>query len=194
MKLSRLMPALLWAATLFIATSGHAQPLSGIDRSAIDARVRPQDDFYTHANGAWLKRAVFPADKAYIGPLDRLNDLTQDQLRALITGARGRTDDPEAKKLGDLYASFMDEAAIERLGMTPLASELARIDAAMAATLTPERLAAIVQLIPDAWLMDEPTFATKTEHRAAYLSYLQQRLAEPRAFVTEAIRAQAQHV
>ncbi|MEP7298418.1 MAG: M13 family metallopeptidase [Burkholderiales bacterium] len=129
MRLFRLTPALLWAAILFTANAGHAQALSGIDRSAIDAGVRPQDDFYTHANGAWLKRAVFPADKAYIGPLERLNDLTQDQLRALVTAAQGHTDDPEAKKLGDLYASFMNEAAIERLGVTPLATELAAIDA-----------------------------------------------------------------
>ena len=78
--------------------------------------------------------------------------------------------------------------------LLPFASELAQVDAQMAATLTPQRLAGIVELIPDAWLHDEPSFASKTEHRGAYLNYLQQRLTAPRAFVTEAIRAQDQHV
>ena len=78
--------------------------------------------------------------------------------------------------------------------LLPFATHINEVDAALAALLTPERLAAIVQLIPDAWLEDEPTFASKAEHRAAYLAYLQQRLSAPRAFVEEAARAHAQHV
>ena len=81
--------------------------------------------------------------------------------------------------------------------LLPFASELAAVDAHLAAALRPDTLAGIVQLIPDAWLHDEPLFASKAEHRAAYLNYLTQRLGAPRAFVTEAIRAhatQAQHV
>jgi hypothetical protein len=78
--------------------------------------------------------------------------------------------------------------------LLPFASELAAVDAPMAALLTPDRLAGIVQLIPDAWLHDEPSFASKAEHRAAYLNYLTQRLSAPRAFAMEAIRAQSQHV
>jgi len=78
--------------------------------------------------------------------------------------------------------------------LLPVASELARVDDAMAATLTPSLLADIVQSIPDAWLLDEAAFTSKAEHRAAYLRFLQRRLEAPRAFVTEAIRAQAQHV
>ena len=78
--------------------------------------------------------------------------------------------------------------------LLPFASGLAQVDAPMAATLTHELLADIVQLIPDAWLQDEPSFASRAEHRAAYLAWLQQRLAAPRAFVEEAIRARTQHV
>jgi len=106
-----------------------AQPISGIDRGAMDARVRPQDDFYLNANGRWLKSAVFPPDKAYIGPGEQMQDTTQQQLRALISAAQQRSDDAEAKKLADLYASFMDEAAVNRLGAKPLAAELAAIAA-----------------------------------------------------------------
>jgi len=129
LRLSRLMPAIVWAAALLALAPVHAQPTSGIDRSAIDAQVRPQDDFYRHANGRWLKAAVFPPDKAYIGPGEQLHDLTQKQLRALIEAAQHRSEDVEAKKLADLYASYMDEAAIDRLGATPLAAELTAIDA-----------------------------------------------------------------
>jgi hypothetical protein len=78
--------------------------------------------------------------------------------------------------------------------LLPFASELAAVDARMAASLSPERLADIVQLIPDAWLHDEPTFASKAAHRAAYLHYLTRRLSAPRAFAMEALRARAQHV
>jgi putative endopeptidase len=126
------MPALSWAvvfSTLFNLAPAQAEPTSGIDRSAIDARVRPQDDFYLNANGRWLKSAVIPPDKAYIGPVAELRDKTQEQLRALINAANKRSDDAEAKKIGDLYASFMDEAAVNRLGAKPLAAELGAIDA-----------------------------------------------------------------
>ncbi|HEY4069411.1 MAG TPA: HipA family kinase [Burkholderiaceae bacterium] len=75
--------------------------------------------------------------------------------------------------------------------LLPFASEIERVDACLAALLTPERLAAIVALIPDAWLLDEPSFASKAEHRDAYLNYLTRRLQAPRAFVTEAARAHA---
>jgi hypothetical protein len=78
--------------------------------------------------------------------------------------------------------------------LLPFASRLAEADARLAAVLTPERLAAIVDLIPDAWLEDEAGFADKAAHRAAYREYLQLRLAAPRAFLEEAIRARTQHV
>lgn len=105
------------------------QLVSDIDRSAIDPSVRPQDDLYAHVNGRWLKTAVFPPDKAYIGAGEQIYDQTQQQLRTLIEGAARRTDDRGAARIADLYASFMDEAAIEKLGLAPLAGELAAIDA-----------------------------------------------------------------
>ena len=78
--------------------------------------------------------------------------------------------------------------------LLPLASRIEEVDGPMAARLTPERLAAVVDLIPDAWLTDEPTFASHAEHRAAYLAWLQQRLTAPRTFAEEAARAHAAHV
>jgi predicted metalloendopeptidase len=119
------------AATLF-AGAVHAQvaaPRSGIDRSGMDNAVRPQDDLFRHMNGAWLRDTPMPADKAYIGAFEQIQEGTLAKLRGLIEDAAKNGGDADAKKIGDLYASFMDEAALEKLGVKPLAGELAAIDA-----------------------------------------------------------------
>ena len=148
MTLTKTMAAGL--AALLMATGALAQsappaptaPGSGIDPGAMDLAVRPQDDLYEHVNGAWLKSAVFPPDKATIGALDQLDDLTQAELRTLVETARTQRDDPDAARIADLYASYMDEAAIEKLGVRPIAPLLARIDGvadrAQFAALMPE--------------------------------------------------------
>ena len=71
------------------------------------------------------------------------------------------------------------------------ATELPVADTVMSARLTPELIETIVALIPADWLGDEPGFASHAEHRAAYVTYLQQRLTAPREFVEEAIRVRA---
>ena len=73
--------------------------------------------------------------------------------------------------------------------LLPLATRLAEVDVAMASRLDEPTLEAIVSLIPDAWLDDEPSFESAAAHRDAYLQYLKRSVAAPRAFVTEAIRA-----
>ena len=78
--------------------------------------------------------------------------------------------------------------------LLPFATQLDAADAWMTQQLTPERIDAIVQLIPDAWLEDEPSFTRHVEHRAAYVQYLTRRLAAPRAFFEEAVRARSAHV
>lgn len=74
------------------------------------------------------------------------------------------------------------------------ASRLREADAEMVKRLTPDVLAAIVALIPDDWLEDDPLFATQADHRAAYLQYLLRRLEAPRDFVEEAVRARSLHL
>lgn len=78
--------------------------------------------------------------------------------------------------------------------LLPLADRLAEADARLAATLTPEVLARIVELIPESWLGGEPAFSSLAEHRAAYVEVLTRRLQSPRAFVEEALRARSAHV
>ena len=94
---------------------------------------------------------------------------------------------------GDPARSRSPFALIQDHVLLPFASRLAEADAAMRAALAPSVLARIVASIPDAWLEDEASFASKDAHRAAYLAYLQDRLIAPRAFTEEALRAHAEH-
>ena len=105
---------------------------SGIDLSHIDATVRPQDDLFGHVNGRWLSDYAIPADRATDGAFRVLYDRAEEQVRELITGAAsgsvaGATDE---QRIGELYASFLDEEAVERRGLAPLLEELAQIDSA----------------------------------------------------------------
>ena len=101
----------------------------GIDASAIDATVRPQDDFYRYVNGTWLANTPIPADKPLYGSFSVLRDQSEEQVHQIITEAGS---DPSAtgiaRKLGDLYASFMDEARADELGVAPIAAELKLIE------------------------------------------------------------------
>jgi len=69
------------------------------------------------------------------------------------------------------------------------ASELRDVDEELAALLTPEAVGAVIDLIPEAWLHDEPRFASVGQYRAAYRDYLMQRLESPREWMEEAVRA-----
>ena len=126
--MKRSLTALVFAAAL-VACATSGPPRSGIDLGGGDASVRPQDDLYSRVNGSWLRTVQMPADKSYIGSWEEIADTIQVQLRAIVEGAGGRSDDGDARRIADLYASFMDEAAVERAGLAPLAGELAAIDA-----------------------------------------------------------------
>ena len=105
-------------------------PISGIDTQYIDTSVRAQDDFFTHLNGKWLKTTEIPSDKASWGTFMKLRDDTTPQLKAIIEAAQAdKTAKPgsETQKIGDLYASYMDEARREALGTKPLSNELQKI-------------------------------------------------------------------
>jgi hypothetical protein len=75
--------------------------------------------------------------------------------------------------------------------LLPWAERIAEVDAAMAAWLTPEIIAAIASAVPDAWLQTVDAFADAGTQRGAYIDYLVQRLTQPRRFVQEAIDARA---
>jgi len=105
--------------------------VSGIDLSAMDPAVRPQDDLFRHVNGAWLARTEIPADRASWGAFDILLDKAQADLRAIAeesAAATSKAAGSDAQKIGDFYQSFMNQARADELGLSPLRAELAAID------------------------------------------------------------------
>nr|WP_111509880.1 M13 family metallopeptidase [Mycobacterium kyogaense] len=105
---------------------------SGIDLRYVDGDARPQDDLFGHVNGRWLAEYQIPADRATDGAFRTLYDRAEEQIRDLITEA-AQAHAPEGtdqQRIGDLYASFMDEQTIRERGLAPLLEELALVDAA----------------------------------------------------------------
>ncbi|MBM4217821.1 MAG: hypothetical protein FJ178_08280, partial [Gammaproteobacteria bacterium] len=122
----------------FAADSATAVPLpagasslrSGLDLEGFDRSVRPQDDLYRFAGGAWLARTEIPADRSNYGAFSKLEDDALATLRELVESAAAdpkRAPSSDARKLGDFYSAFMDTKAIEIRGIAPLESELSRI-------------------------------------------------------------------
>jgi len=102
---------------------------SGIRIDELDPEIRPQDDLFRHVNGRWIERTELPADKARYGSFIILHEQAEDAIRAIIEESQAAEPGTDARKAGDLYASFMDETAIEALGAAPLAPLLAEVDA-----------------------------------------------------------------
>ena len=105
-----------------------------LDFEDFDTSVRIQDDLFRHVNGGWLARTEIPADKPLTGAFMDLRDQAEVAVRDIITGiaadrAAGRALSGDEAKIADLYASFMDEDAIEAAGAAPLAGPLAEVDA-----------------------------------------------------------------
>jgi endothelin-converting enzyme/putative endopeptidase len=100
----------------------------GVDLSARDPAVKPGDDFWRYANNSWFKAHPIPADRTSYGVGVVLSEELEQQVRAILETA-GRSTDPADRQVADLYASFMDEAGIERRGTAPLRPHLRRIAA-----------------------------------------------------------------
>jgi putative endopeptidase len=115
-------------ATMAICAQA-ADAVHGIDTAAMDTAVKPGDNFYDYANGGWMKSAQIPADLSAWGSFTALAVDVQKRNRGLMEDAGKAPDGSEARKVGDYYAAFMDEAAIDKAGLSPLKDEMARIAA-----------------------------------------------------------------
>lgn len=100
------------------------------ETSAVSAR--PQDDLYQHINGEWIDSFTIPDDRAGDGAMRELFDTAETKVRDIITSVSESDQEPgsEGQKVADLYTSFMDVERINSLGVTPLDSTFAAIDAA----------------------------------------------------------------
>jgi predicted metalloendopeptidase len=141
--------------SLIAAFAGAAEsaapsaPISGIAKEYINPGVRAQDDFFSYLNGEWLRTTEIPSDKASWGTFAKLRDDLTPQLRGIIEAAQK---DPHKKtgsdlqKIGDLYASFMDEKRLDALGYKPLTGELQRIRALRDKKAIPALMAHLAQI------------------------------------------------
>ena len=104
----------------------------GLDLTAGNPQVKPGDDFFAFASGKWYDTFEIPPDRTSYGPFYKLNDLSEERVKKLIEqAAQGNpaAGTPE-QKVGDYFASYMDEAGIEARGLQPIEADLARIQAA----------------------------------------------------------------
>jgi putative endopeptidase len=123
---------ILLAAIAAASACRTTPPLSaGNDVAGMDKSVTPGDDFNAYANGGWMKSTPIPADKASSGIFSVLADETRKRLLALIqeSAKAASAADSDARKVGDYYSSFMDQAAIESKGIAPLKPQLDQIGA-----------------------------------------------------------------
>ena len=130
--------AAVFALTLVIspANGQNPQPAEAVDSHGvvlanIDRSVKPGDDFYLYTNGEWIKRTEIPPDRAAIGVFSALDSISNKRTAALIEEAAKSNAAPgtNARKIADLYNSYMDEAAIEARGLSPLKPHLDAIAA-----------------------------------------------------------------
>src|SRR5437773_7497996 len=111
-------------------TPEDKNPQPPFDTRNMDTSVKPSDDFFMYANGGWIKRTPIPPEYSRWGSFNQLIEKNNDALHDVVERAAKETTPtaPDAKKVGDYYASGMDEAKVEVAHARPLADELKRID------------------------------------------------------------------
>ncbi|GJQ21397.1 MAG: peptidase M13 [Bacteroidia bacterium] len=127
------MKAFRFLLFLFFAIIPAAgQQTKPLDPANMDLTVRPCDNFYSYANGTWLKNTPIPSEFSSWGSFTELAEKNNEVLKEILETAAKDMRAPKGsniQKVGDFYATGMDSAAIEALGFTPIRDDLRRIDA-----------------------------------------------------------------
>jgi hypothetical protein len=114
----------LWAQVAAPAASSAAT--HGIAVANMDPSVKPGDDFYRYANGAWIDRTEIPPDRPGVNVFSVLDDLSRKRTAEIIKEA-AKSNAPagsDKRKMADIYNAFMDESAIEAKGLEPSRNSL----------------------------------------------------------------------
>ena len=116
-------------ATVVPVFAQHSSSEPVLDIFAMDRTVDPCMDFYTYSCGGWIQKNPIPPDQSSWGTYGKLEDENRAQLRTILEDAARLAVPRDAitQKIGDYYASCIDESAIEKLGAKPLLPELKRI-------------------------------------------------------------------
>ena len=120
------------AGAVCVATTAFiiAPPKTFIDPANMDTSVKPGDDFFMYANGAWIKNNVIPAKSTRWGSFNVLIQENTDRLLAILNEA-SKAKAPKGtltQRVGDMYISAMDSVAIEKRGYNPIKPYLQRVD------------------------------------------------------------------
>ena len=102
----------------------------GVETADMDPATRPGDDFFRYVNGRWLDTFEIPDEYSSYSSFTVLFERSEERVRSIIEKAVGSGGSGSERKIGDIYASFVDTAAIDALGLDPAAEDLARIAAA----------------------------------------------------------------
>ena len=125
------LAAVMLSGARLARTQQGAEATHGVVRENMDPAVKPGDDFFRYCNGGWIARTEIPADRASVGAFLLLRDKSDQRVKGLIeeTVKENAAAGTDARKIADLYRSYMDEAGIESKGTTPLKPHLDEIAA-----------------------------------------------------------------
>ena len=130
MKYSKMHRAMVLLLTLSFCVQSFAQFKNGFEPARMDTTCKPCDDFYKYVNGTWLKNTEIPASESRWGSFSLLAENNRNVLKGILEKAAANKNAQAGSneaKIGGLYTSCMDEAAIEKLGAKPIQPLLARI-------------------------------------------------------------------
>jgi putative endopeptidase len=127
----RLVGIIAFALLAADAQDAPKQETHGIDVANLDRSVKPGDNFHLYCNGDWIKRTEIPPDRSRLSVFATLTDVSDQRTAALVEEAAksGGAAGSSARKIADLYSSYMDETAIEAKGLAPLQPHLKAIAA-----------------------------------------------------------------
>ena len=113
------------------STANTAPTAIGVDLAGIDKNTKPGDDFEEYANGAWRSKTEIPADRASTGTFLKVFEVAEKRNADLIqnAGKANPAAGTDARRIADYYAAYMDEAAIEKAGLSAIDADLKAIDA-----------------------------------------------------------------
>ena len=137
MKKNTFSKTALWTSLSLLAACGNPPKETqakteekGLDISAMDSSVRPQDDFYNYVNGSWMKTAKIPADKTSWGTYYMLDDITETNCLSILDDlvSKQYPDGSEGQKIQTLYKQYVDWDTRNKEGLSPIEEQLAQID------------------------------------------------------------------
>ncbi len=130
--LTTTLSLLILAAAATAATDDSPQAPAfgtwGFDLSGRNLAVKPGDDFFAYANGAYLDHTTIPADRVRFGNFDELAILSEARVHGILEDSIKHPDESNVK-IGVYYAAYMNEELVEKAGIQPIAGDLAKIEA-----------------------------------------------------------------